>query len=48
MGYNSVTKEKYKWYSVGESAEYRYQHQQILTPFKERELDIDLTITARP
>ena len=48
MGYGAVQKDKYKWYSVGESAEYRYQHQQILTPFKERQLDIDLVITAKP
>lgn len=48
LGYNAVRRDQYKWYGAGESPEYQYQHQQILTPFKEREIDIDLTITARP
>ena len=47
-GYGAVSKDKYKWYHVGESQEYRFQHQQILTPYKQREIDIDLIITARP
>ena len=48
FGYKSVRKEQYKWYNAGESPEYLYQHQQILVPWKERQIEIDRIITARP
>ena len=49
-GYNAVKPDKYRWFSAGESQEYKYEHQQILTPFKERTLKLenDLLITAKP
>jgi len=48
FGYKAVRREQYKWYHAGESTEYLYQHGQILTPWKERELEIDRVITAKP
>jgi len=45
-GYELVKQEKYRWLDVGESEQYKMQHQQLLTRWNERTWRESNSITA--